>query len=254
MNNSDSKSKIEEPVDTNAKATIVAFTFQFERALFRLFSSHQANIRVGIETLDDVAELSLQHDGAVQATLEQDANTVQSDGHPFQDSSRKLWHTLRIWLSHVDKLRAEYQEVAFCMVTNATVPAAALVQRLALAMAPKEVTQCVELVRQHAIRLSKDAKAKAKADASIVARYADDDIAYLIRNLFLLHEGGAGSGVAPREATIQLFQLHSGIADQGVAIYQSILGAAVDKCQSAWRNQKTAWFSPRSSGTSCARK
>jgi hypothetical protein len=145
MKKKDEKSIIEETIDTNARATIVAFTFQFERALYRLFSAHQVTLRVGIETLDDVAELLFRDDGTVQATLEQDANTVQSKGHPYQDSSRKLWHTLRVWLSHVEQLRANYSNVVFSMVTNADVPQDALVHKLAQATSKKELEHYREI-------------------------------------------------------------------------------------------------------------
>ncbi|MFM0034006.1 ABC-three component system protein [Paraburkholderia strydomiana] len=245
MNKRDQKSRIEEPIDTSATPTIVAFTFQFERALYRLFSSHYTDIQVGLETLDDVAALMTRDDGTVEARLEQDANTLQSSGQPFQDSSRKLWHTLRVWLSHLERLRESYPEVVFCAVTNVAVPSRALIHKLASATSPKDVKDVVALVRRHAERIDKKMKSPAKADAAVVAQYGDVDLAYLVRRLELLHEGGTGSGVGPREATIQLFQLHSAIADQGEDIYRCILGAAVDQCQEAWQNSETAWLSPQ---------
>jgi hypothetical protein len=245
MNKRDQKSKIEEPIDASATPTIVAFTFQFERALYRLFSSHHADIQVGLETLDDVAVLSARDDGTVEARLEQDANTLQPSGQPFQDSSRKLWHTLRVWLSHLERLKDSYPEVVFCAVTNATVPSRALIHKLASATSSKDVKDGVALVRRHAERIGKKVKSLAKADAAVVAQYSDVELGYLVRRLELLHQGGTGSGVGPRDATIQLFQLHSGIADQGEDIYRCILGVAVDRCQEAWRKNEMAWLSPQ---------
>lgn len=150
MNERDQKSEVERPINTNAAPTIVAFTFQFERALYSLFSGHGKRTLVGIETLDDVAELTWNANGTVAARLEQDANTVQSTGHPFQDSSYKLWHTLRVWLSHVKALREQYAEVRFCLVTNASVPENALARVLSDAKTDAELTAAVSALRAQA--------------------------------------------------------------------------------------------------------
>ncbi|MEM5366463.1 ABC-three component system protein [Paraburkholderia azotifigens] len=245
MNKRDRKSKIEAPIDTNASSTIVAFTFQFERALFRLFSSHRSDIQVGLETLDDVAELRTLGDGTVEASLEQDANTVQSSGQPFQDSSRKLWHTLRIWLGQIERLKESYPEVVFCAATNATVPPRALIHKLASPSSTKEVAEAIKLLRDQAKVIASNPKSEAKADAAIVAKYKNADLGYLIKRLVLLHKGGTGSDVQPREATIQLFQLHSAIVSQGEDIYRSLLGTAVDMCQKGWRANEPVWLTPQ---------
>ncbi|KVU39934.1 hypothetical protein WK69_26455 [Burkholderia ubonensis] len=257
MNERDQKLEVEKPINTNAAPTIVAFTFQFERALYSLFSGHAIRTQVGIETLDDVAELTWNADGTVDARIEQDANTVQSAGQPFQDSSYKLWHTLRVWLSHVKVLRAKYVEVHFCLVTNASVPESALVRMLSDAKSDAQVEAAVSALRAQAAAIASKRKpaakeksatrekSSAKTEAEAVLKYDDDDLSYLVRGLKLLDRGGTDSGVPPREATIQIFQLPSALVEQGEEIYRYLLGIAVDTCRTAWSDKETVWLSPQ---------
>ncbi|KWA05431.1 hypothetical protein WL26_24085 [Burkholderia cepacia] len=263
MSEPDQKPEVEKPIDTNAAPTIVAFTFQFERALYSLFLGHSKRTQIGIETLDDVAELTRNADGSVDARLEQDANTVQSAGQPFQDSSYKLWHTLRVWLSHINALRAKYSDVQFCLVTNAKVPEKALARVLSDAKSDAQVAAAVSALRAqaHAVVAKKKPKAtansasqtktktkkisSAKAEAEAVLNHDDDDLSYLVRGLELLDNGGTNSISQPREATIELFQLPSALVSQGEEVYRYLLGIAVDTCRQAWTAGKTAWLSPQ---------
>ncbi|TCG08688.1 hypothetical protein BZM27_10500 [Paraburkholderia steynii] len=244
MSKRDQKPQIEKPINTSATSTIVAFTFQFERTLFKLFSSETLDKRVGMETLDDVAELTTNADGTITAKLEQDAHTVQSFGHPFQDSSRKLWHTLRVWLSHLDRLKA-YSDTEFCLVTNSNVPKKTLVRLLSEATSDHAVKEAVALLRQQADEVCKTEESAAKVEAEFVKKYDDADLSYLIKRLNLLDEGGTKSGEPPREATIQRFVLPSELVEQGEEIYQRLLGFAVDRCQKAWKKKEAVWFSPQ---------
>ncbi|WP_175673589.1 ABC-three component system protein [Burkholderia ambifaria] len=244
MDEEDQKPQVEKPINTGAAPTIVAFTFQFDRALNELFSSGTPDRQVGIETLDDVAELVAQADGTVVAKLEQDANTVQASGHPYQDSSRKLWHTLRVWLSHLSDLK-QYAETEFRLVTNVSVPSGTLVRRLSDAVSEKDIEAAVAALREQANAVLANEKSTASKEASFVAKYADDDLAYLIGRLKLSDKGGTASGQQPREDTIQRFLLPSGLVAQGDEIYQHILGVAVDKCRMAWEKGEAAWFSPQ---------
>ncbi|WP_368623430.1 hypothetical protein [Paraburkholderia sp. BR13444] len=241
MDEEDQKPQVEKPINTGAAPTIVAFTFQFDRALNELFSSGAPDRQVGIETLDDVAELVTNADGTVVAKLEQDANTVQASGHPYQNSSRKLWHTLRVWLSHLADLK-QYAETEFRLVTNVSVPSGSLVRRLADAVSVTEVKTAVAALRQQATEVLANEKSTASKEASFVIQYADEDLAYLIRCLKLSDNGGTASGMPPREDTIQRFLLPSGLAAQGDDIYHHILGVAVHRCRLAWEKGEAAWF------------
>lgn len=262
MSERDQKSEVEKPIDTNAAPIIVAFTFQFERALYSLFSGHAKRTQIGIETLDDVAELTWNADGSVDARLEQDANTVQSAGQPFQDSSYKLWHTLRVWLSHVKALREKYADVQFCLVTNAKVPEKALARLISDAKSDEQIKAAVSAMRAQAkVIVDKKPKAvakptlkpktstkkssSAKAEAEAVLKHDDDDLSYLVRGLELLDNGGTGSVSQPREATIELFQLPSALVGQREEVYQYLLGIAVDTCRKTWAAGETVWLSPQ---------
>ncbi|UEC02577.1 ABC-three component system protein [Burkholderia vietnamiensis] len=263
MNKRDQSSEVEKPIDTNAAPTIVAFTFQFERALYSLFLGNAKRTQIGIETLDDVAELTRNADGSVDARLEQDANTVQSGGQPFQDSSYKLWHTLRVWLSHVGALREKYADVQFCLVTNAKVPETALARVLSNAKSDAQVKAAVSALRTQAQAIVAKKKRKAianpafkpktsikksssaKAEAEAVLNHGDDDLSYLVRGLELLDNGGTSSTLQPREATIEIFQLPSPLVGQGEEIYQYLLGIAVDTCRKGWAAGDTVWLSPQ---------
>ncbi|MBN3744086.1 hypothetical protein G3N96_01290 [Burkholderia sp. Se-20373] len=243
MSERDKKSQVEEPIDTAATPTITAFRFQFERALYALLSADTLNKRVGIETLDDVAELTTRGDGAIVARLEQDAHTVRERHHPFQDSSRKFWHTLRVWLSHLVNLR-DYAEVEFCLVTNAKVPEGTLARQLSN-ITEGNVGEAVAWLRANAAEVCKNGKSAAKKEAEKVIEYSDADLAYLLLRLELLDKGGATSGLEPRDATMQRFVLHTGVADQQEEIYERLLGYAIEQCRRAWQKNEPAWLSPQ---------
>lgn len=243
MSERDKKSKVEEPIDTAATPTITAFRFQFERALYALLSADTLNKRVGIETLDDVAELTTRGNGAVVARLEQDAHTVREGHHPFQDSSRKFWHTLRVWLSQLVNLR-DYTEVEFCLVTNANVPEEALARQLTNTT-EGNVGEAVAWLRAQAAEVCENGKSAAKREAEKVIEYSDADLAYLLLRLELLDKGGTTSGLQPRDATMQRFVLHSSVADQQEEIYERLLGFAIEQCRRAWQKNEPAWLLPQ---------
>ena len=56
-------------VTTEASSKIAGYNFQFQRALYRLFSSESAETTVGIETDDDVVEITRDANGLVGKTL-----------------------------------------------------------------------------------------------------------------------------------------------------------------------------------------
>ncbi|CAL8473644.1 ABC-three component system protein [Caballeronia sp. S22] len=244
MSGRDEKPQIEKPINTAASSTIVAFAFQFERALHELFSATTLNKQVGIETLDDVASLTTKEDGIVSARLEQDAHTVREDHHPFQDSSRKLWHTLRVWLSQLVNLRG-YPEVEFCLVTNACVPEGAIARQLSNAKSPESIAEGVRWLRAQASIVCANQKSAARLEAEKVLQYSDIDLSYLVARLTLLDNGGTDSKAQPREATIHRFLLPSSIAMQGDDIYQRLLGFAFEQCRKAWKKGEPAWMSPQ---------
>src|SRR4051812_27083904 len=77
----------------SAPGSNAGFSFQFERALFRLAES-SAGFVVGIETDDDVAVRSPTGDVA----LEQGKHSIREEGQPFGNRSKDLWNTLNTWV------------------------------------------------------------------------------------------------------------------------------------------------------------
>ncbi|WP_266095632.1 hypothetical protein, partial [Acinetobacter nosocomialis] len=80
-------------VNQDASTKILGYIFQFRRALFLLFSSPKKNPIVSIESLDDVALMTIDENGKLHVTLEQDKHTVNEKTNPFQDKSKNLWRT-----------------------------------------------------------------------------------------------------------------------------------------------------------------
>lgn len=216
---------------------IAGFTFQFQRALYRLFSS-EVNAIIGIETDDDVVELKYLPDGTVEAVFEQDKHSIKDAGQPFQDGSKNLWHTLHVWLEDMHSMRQAYQHIRYCLVTNKAVPSAAFAQKLNDANDPLDIQSCIREIRQRAT----GADGKEAVSLKAVAGFSDNDLSFLIENLRLMDEYGTTSGSAPREVTIQLLQLPPDLQTKGADIYSSLLGQLVQACQEAWLGKKPFWI------------
>lgn len=73
-----------------ASSKMAGYVFQFERALYRLFSSETEATTVGIETDDDVVEITRDENGEIYIEFEQDKHSVQSSGHPYKDNSANV--------------------------------------------------------------------------------------------------------------------------------------------------------------------
>jgi hypothetical protein len=216
---------------------IAGFTFQFQRALYRLFAS-EVNATIGIETDDDVVELRYLPDGTVEAVFEQDKHSIKDTGQPFQDGSKNLWHTLHVWLVAMSSMRQAHEHICYCLVTNKAVPADAFARKLSEASEPTEIQACIKEIRERAA----DAESEAAVSLKAVAGFADEDLSFLIANLALMDEYGTASGIAPRDATIQLLQLPPDLEAKGADIYSSLLGQLVQACQDAWLGKKPFWI------------
>lgn len=225
-------------VTVGAGPKIAGYIFQFERALYRLFSSETKDSIVGIETDDDVVEIIYGSDGSVNIIFEQDKLSTQSSGHPFQDSSKNLWHTLHIWLYAMKDAREKYNNISYCLVTNKEITTRAFAQKLGVANDENEIDVCIKEIRQRA------AKATGKEAVSIKAvdGFSDQDLYFLIKNLKLMDEYATASGAEPKDATIQLFQLPTDLYAKGPDIYKNLLGFLIDECQTAWLAKKPLWI------------
>lgn len=221
-----------------ASAKIAGYIFQFERALYRLFSSETEATTVGVETDDDVVEITRDETGEILIKFEQDKHAVQEAGHPYQDSSKNLWHTMHIWLEAMHGVKEKYGNVTYCLVTNKTVPVSAIAQRLGAAVDDIAINACIADIRQQA----KKATGKVVITIKAVAAFPNDDLRFLIKNLQLMDDSGTASGATAKNATIQLFHLPPDIAEKGLDIYQSVLGLLVDVCQEGWKKKQPVWI------------
>jgi hypothetical protein len=224
-------------VTVEASSKIAGYIFQFERALYRLFSSETENPVIGIETDDDVVELKYDADGSINIIFEQDKNSVQDSVHPFQDSSKNLWHSLHIWLDVLEDTRKKYKNVSYCLVTNKEVPNRTFATKLGIANNETEINNCIKEIRQRASK----AEGKNALSINAVAEFSDENLYFLIENLKLMDEFGTSSGNHPKTATIQLFQLPPHLQDKGEDFYQSLLGLLVDTCKTGWEQKQQVW-------------
>lgn len=220
-----------------ASSKMAGYVFQFERALYRLFSSETEATTVGIETDDDVVEITRDENGEIYIEFEQDKHSVQSSGHPYKDNSANLWHTLHIWLEAMPEVRKQYKNVTYCLVTNKNVDPSSFAKKLGAAVEDNGIGVCIDEIRLRANEASGGVANTIKA----VADFSNEDLHFLIENLQLMDEFATASGATARNATIQLFQLPAEFADKGEDIYRSVLGLLVDTCQAAWKAKQPVW-------------
>ncbi|MFZ6677262.1 ABC-three component system protein [Undibacterium sp. Tian12W] len=222
----------------SAGPKIVGYIYQFQRALYRLFSSQSPSIVIGIETDDDVVAVVKKSDGSVDIEFEQDKFSTQQSGHPFQDSGKNLWHTLHIWLDAIHARRGQTDSLIFCLVTNKEVTASAFARKLSEAKQEDEIANCIAEIRQRAKKI----QGKALESAKAVASFTDEELGVVVRQLILLDKNGTVEGSDPKESTIQLFHLPEEISPKSNDIYQGVLGLLVDTCTEAWQNKKAVWI------------
>lgn len=225
-------------VTVGAGPKIAGYTFQFERALYRLFSSEAKDAIVGIETEDDVVEIVRGPDGSINIIFEQDKLSTQSSGHPFQDSSKNLWHTLHIWLDAMKDVQEKYNNISYCLVTNKEVSTRAFAQKLGAANSENDIDECIKEIRQRAVK----ATGKGAVSIKAVDDFSDQDLYFLIKNLKLMDTFATASGIEPKEATIQLFHLPQDLYAKGSDIYENLLGLLVNECQKAWLAKQPLWL------------
>lgn len=229
-------------VTTEASAKSAGYTYQFQRALFRIFSSVHRKSVIGIETDDDVVELRLQDDDTVHAIFEQDKHSVKQSGQPFQDSHKNLWHTVHVWLHFLQDTRSKYGDVKYCLVTNKLVSEDALARKLSDAKSSKEIKACIDVIREKASEAPKEDPSEIVA----VSSFSDEDLAFVIERIELLDGNGTVGGISLKDATIQLFHLPDDLDGMEQDIYRGMLGHLVDLCQEAWLRREPAWLTKNS--------
>lgn len=220
---------------SSAPAQASGYTYQFQHALLRLFSSRSSNVVVGIETEDDI--VTHEHQGGeVHIEFNQSKLSFQDRHTPIGNRSRNLWRSLETWLKLQRDCTDPNTSLSFAFVTNKDVPPSDLVHQLACATTDAEVAEAVKQLRALAPTLA----GKAKGSAENVVRYTDEELSCLVRSLRLL-DGAAVAGTGSVvEQSIALFHLTADLATSSQEIYQALLGKLIDGCLTAWDNKQPA--------------
>jgi len=222
-------------VTQEASSKFLGFLYQIERALYRIFASEHDSAIFGIETADDVVEEISFQDGKFHVSFEQDKHAWDTtNGQPYQDSSKNLWHTLHIWLSTMKDARDKYEEISYCLVTNKIVGTDTLANSISKAQTNEQIESVLAELREKSDSIT----GAVKEISNKVLSYSEDDLKFLIKNILLLDNHGTISGLETKSATINLLHLPSGIKEHSEKIYHSLLGLIVDKCKSAWKLRK----------------
>ncbi|MDR6583447.1 ABC-three component system protein [Herbaspirillum frisingense] len=221
----------------NASATAAGFTYQFQRALFRLVDALDGDICVGIETMDDIVELKILPDGTVHGVFEQDKLSTRKKNN-LQDSSPNVWKTVSNWLKQLDALRDAYRSHTFLFATNRVIPRNTIVQQMAVASSDDSCVECIDQIK----KIASMADGEAKEYLLEILRAPLDKLIYLIKNIDLLDGDSNAEHLSTKSKTIQRFQLESALLPMGEQIYQNLLGHIVDECQKNWLQKKQAWF------------
>jgi hypothetical protein len=220
---------------TSASAQASGYIYQFQHALLRLFSSQASDVTIGIETEDDV--VAIEHKGGqVQIEFVQSKLTFQDAHVPIGDRSHNLWHSLEIWLQLRRDKAGLPIALSFCFVTNKDVPASALVRRLAAADSPAELAAAVNQLRVSGLTLS----GKAKASATNVLQYTDEELSRVVRDMRLLDGADVTGSDGVAAQTIALFHLTTDLVPKAQQIYQALLGELIDTCIQAWHGKQPA--------------
>jgi len=134
----------------SAAAQFAGYLYQLDRAIFRLASA-RAEVTVGVETSDDVTELTADS----SLIYEQDKFSGQPR-NPYADRSRNLWKTLSNWYE-ADLRENKHRIEAFHLVTNRVVPDC-LARRLGGATDDRQVDSCIRELRVIAETLPQGAR------------------------------------------------------------------------------------------------
>ncbi|WP_367599118.1 ABC-three component system protein [Pseudomonas fulva] len=221
--------------DSEASASAAGYGYQYERALYRIFTAPNVQTWFGIETADDVEEISHTATGSRRVS-EQAKLSVQPGKNPLQDSSRNLWKTLRIWLNGLAAARREHEELQFLLVTNRLLKKGTLAMRLSDASSKQEVADAVAALRTHASSMT----GKTGEIAQDVIAYSDADLAFLIEHL-LIEDGQFNAKMKQR--VIASLHLPEDAVANAEDIYHGLVGFLFDSCQETWKARKPFWTS-----------
>ncbi|WP_338512597.1 hypothetical protein VRB10_05405 [Erwinia aphidicola] len=170
------KDYLRKAINSNASSSVCGFLYQFQRALFHIFTSVNQNSLVGVETLDDVATLSFDENQEVTITLEQDKYTGKDNFNPIGDRSHNLWHTLNIWLSNLNEYRSAYDEINFYLTTNILLPEDSLAKKISNTTSDEDVKNILSTIHS----LAKNSK---NEDIKNISEYHMEDLTFVIKRI-----------------------------------------------------------------------
>lgn len=219
--------------DPDASPSAAGYGYQYERALYRIFTAPNAQTWFGIETADDVEEICQTATGSRRVS-EQVKLSVQSRKNPLQDSSKNLWKTLRIWLNGLAAARKEHEELQFLLVTNRVLKQGTLAMRLSNTLSKQDVAEAVVALRTHASGMT----GKPGEIAQDVVAYSDADLAFLIEHMFI--EDGQLNAQMKQRVIASLHLPEDAVAN-AEDIYHGLVGFLFDSCQETWVARKPFW-------------
>lgn len=221
--------------DPDASASAAGYGYQYERALYRIFTAPNVQTRFGIETADDVEEISQSSIGTRRVS-EQAKLSVQPRKNPLQDSSKNLWKTLRIWLNGLAAARQEHDELEYLLVTNRILKKGTLAMQLSEATSIQEVAQAVVALRNHATGMA----GKAGEIAREVASFSDVDLEFLVEHM-RVEDGQFNAQMKQR--IIASLHLPEDALESSDSIYYGLVGFLFNQCQEAWVARDPFWTS-----------
>ncbi|WP_426945007.1 ABC-three component system protein [Pseudomonas oryzihabitans] len=224
--------------ESSASASMAGYGYQYERALYRIFYAPNASSRLGIETADDIEEISETLLGKKRVT-EQAKLTVKKRRNTLGNSNSNLWKTLRIWLKGLVKAREEYDHLAFILVTNQSIRKDSLAKKLSDAFSTDEVAEALLALQNQALKMS----GKNRSIANDVLSYSDDDLTFLIYHIRVEDNSG---GDLLFQKTIDAFRLPEETLIFKKEIYLGMIGFLFDLCQHHWRQEKEFWTTAQS--------
>lgn len=215
--------------DHGAAGAAAGYFFQLERAVVRL-SIPGAGKLVGIETLDDIAEVDEQ-----RLALEQDKHAL-SGRQPYADRSVDLWKTLATWMRAIVVGEVSPGATEFVLVTNRILPVGTLARDMVGAQSPEQVAAAVARVRAEAADLP---SALHKYRDAIVA-CDDTEIGGLIRQLRLIDGSEASDFPAEmKQRVCNNVYLENAPAEE---VFDALVGWVHGQCLAKWRAKEPAWI------------
>ncbi|RAU45562.1 MULTISPECIES: ABC-three component system protein [unclassified Pseudomonas] len=219
--------------DPEGSASAAGYGYQYERALYRIYTAPNAQTWFGIETADDVEEISQTSSGSRRVS-EQAKLSVQPRKNPLQDSSQNLWKTLRIWLAGMAEARLKYDHLEYLLVTNKVLKKGTLVMRLSEAQSKDEIAQVLIDLRTQAHGMT----GKGGEIAKEVAAYSDADLEFLIGHM-RVEDGQFNAQM--KERIISSLHLPEDALACSESIYSGLVGFLFTQCQETWKSRGQFW-------------